>query len=75
MDAFLEACEYVDFHADSIRRKAEDLFPSCMGDVDKARVAFEFVRDEIHHSFDIRAERVTARASDVLRYGTGICPA
>lgn len=75
MDAFLKECTYVDFHSDSVRRKAEELFPSCMDDVDKARVAFEFVRDGIPHSFDIRAERVTARASDVLRYGTGICHA
>jgi transglutaminase-like putative cysteine protease len=34
---------------------------------------FEFVRDKIAHSWDIQSRRVTARASEVLRYGEGIC--
>lgn len=75
MNVFLEESEYVDFHSDSVRRKAEELFRPCVDDVDKARVAFEFVRDGVSHSFDVRVERVTARASDVLRFGTGICHA
>ena len=37
------------------------------------RAAFEFVRDEIAHSWDVGSARVTARASDVLRAGEGIC--
>ena len=34
---------------------------------------FEFVRDQIAHSWDIGSRRVTGRASDVLRHGEGIC--
>jgi transglutaminase-like putative cysteine protease len=33
------------------------------------------VRDRIPHSFDIGATAITAKASDVLRYETGICHA
>lgn len=38
-------------------------------------MAYEFVRDEIPHSFDCNARIITARASDVLLYQTGICHA
>lgn len=38
-----------------------------------ARAAFEFVRDEITHSWDDRDRRVTLTATDVLREGTGLC--
>lgn len=34
---------------------------------------FEFVRDQIAHSWDIGSRRVTGRASEVLRFGEGIC--
>ena len=34
---------------------------------------FEFVRDEVAHSWDIGSRRVTGRASEVLRHREGIC--
>ncbi len=37
------------------------------------RRAFHFVRDSIAHSWDIQSHRVTAKASDVLEHGEGIC--
>jgi len=37
------------------------------------RDTFEFVRDQVAHSWDIGSRRVTGRASEVLRYGEGIC--
>lgn len=75
MDKFLEATVYVDYHADSIQNKALELFSEDMTDEQKARIAYEFVRDEIPHSFDCNATVITAKASDVLRYKTGICHA
>jgi len=38
-------------------------------------IAYEFVRDKIPHSFDVGANVVTAKASDVLKNETGICHA
>lgn len=35
--------------------------------------AFHFVRDDIHHSWDVKDKRVTVSASDCLREGVGIC--
>jgi len=37
------------------------------------RADFEFVRDRVAHSWDIQSRRVTGRASEVLRWGEGIC--
>lgn len=42
-------------------------------DVVFARVAFEFVRDEIGHSWDVQDPRVTLSASQALRQGVGLC--
>ncbi len=72
---FLRADRYIDYHAENIQAKAAELFGQNMTPVAKIRVAYEFVRDEITHSFDADADVITAKASDVLRYGTGICHA
>lgn len=34
---------------------------------------YEFVRDEIPHSFDIESDEITIKASEVLKNKTGIC--
>lgn len=70
---FLIPDEAVDYLSDNIQEKAFELFSQSLTDVDKIRTAFEFVRDEIHHSADIGGHRVTKTASEVLRYGEGIC--
>lgn len=75
MDAFLSESKYVDYGTDAIRLCASQLFERDMSDIEKVRVAYEFVRDEIPHSFDCNATTITARASDVLQEKTGICHA
>lgn len=72
---FLQEHEYIDFSSTLIIEKAKQLFNQINTDVEKAKIAFEFVRDEIPHSFDIEAKIITAKASDVLKYQTGICHA
>ncbi len=72
---FLEENIYIDFSNDIIKFKAKELFAEGMTDVEKVRSAYEFVRDEIKHSFDCNADVVTAKASDVIKYKTGICHA
>ncbi len=75
MDRFLASSKYVDFNTSNIKVKASELFSDGMSDIEKARIAFEFVRDEIPHSFDCDATVITARASDALKHRTGICHA
>ncbi len=72
---FLLATDMIDFHHLAIQDKAQQLFAAGMNDVEKTRTAYEFVRDEIPHSFDCNAQVITARASDVLIHQTGICHA
>lgn len=67
--------EYVNFSDESIRNCSESLFYKLVNKTDIAKRAYEFVRDEIYHSFDIDASIITAKASDVLAYKTGICHA
>lgn len=44
-----------------------------LGEVDAARAAFHFVRDEVHHSWDIKSHRVTRTASEALVHREGLC--
>lgn len=75
MHTFLQESHYIDFSAPIIIAKAQTLFSGIADEREKARIAYEFVRDEIPHSFDCNATVITAKASDVLLHGTGICHA
>lgn len=75
LNDFLKENEYVDYRDENITLKSQELFKGINNDVEKAKIAYEFVRDEIDHSFDIRAEIITSKASDVLKHKTGICHA
>lgn len=73
MTIFLQKTPYINFTHPLIAEKASELFAGINDAVQKACIAYEFVRDEIPHSFDIGATAVAVKASDVLEYGTGIC--
>jgi len=72
---FLAESQYVDFLLPIIQEKANELFGGINNDIKKAKIAYEYVRDRILHSFDINAKIITAKASDVLKHQTGICHA
>lgn len=71
-DYLLELNE-VNFSNPIIKKTANELFHSSQSAIEKAKIAFEFVRDEIAHSWDIQSERVTCNASEVLACKEGIC--
>ena len=75
MADFLRETAFIDFSNEGIRTKADELFRGVADNTEKARIAYEFVRDKIPHSFDIDATVITAKASDVLIHETGICHA
>ncbi|WP_027086994.1 transglutaminase-like domain-containing protein [Cohnella panacarvi] len=71
---YLAEAEELDYSDPSIRELAATLYGIAKGDeLLFVQAAYEYVRDEISHSWDIQASRVTCRASDVLRYRHGIC--
>ncbi len=73
MDAFLAPSHWIDFDDPEVAACARALAVGSAGELDLARRCFEFVRDEVRHSWDHRLNPVTCRASDVLRHRTGYC--
>jgi transglutaminase-like putative cysteine protease len=73
LTAYLQPGEFIDFDHPALARKADELAAGCRADEDVARRCFEFVRDEVKHSWDFRLNPVTCKASDVLIHGTGYC--
>lgn len=71
-DYLLESDE-VNYSSPIIKEKVKKLFNVLQTEVEKVKVAFEFVRDEISHSWDIQSRRITCDASEVLAYKEGIC--
>ncbi|NEU52710.1 transglutaminase-like domain-containing protein [Bacillus altitudinis] len=71
-DYLLELNE-VDYSNPIICTLANELFNPLQTEIEKAKAAYEFVRDEISHTWDIQSKRVTCHASDVLTFKEGIC--
>ncbi|MCH1624377.1 transglutaminase-like domain-containing protein [Ferdinandcohnia quinoae] len=73
MEDYLLELNVVDFSHSLIQEKADELFRPTQTEIEKAKIAYEFVRDDVSHSWDIQGERVTCKASDVLTFKEGIC--
>ncbi|MEK5336969.1 transglutaminase family protein [Bacillus sp. FSL M8-0166] len=71
-DYLLELNE-VDYSNPIICTLANELFNPFQTEIEKAKAAYEFVRDEIPHTWDIQSKRVTCHASEVSRFKEGIC--
>ncbi|NGP45387.1 transglutaminase family protein [Bacillaceae bacterium SIJ1] len=71
-DYLLESPE-VDYTHPLVQATTKELFTSTQTEIEKTKIAFEFVRDQIAHSWDIQSQRVTYHASEVLAYREGIC--
>jgi len=73
MEKYLESSTYIDWDNPALLSKAKQLADGeyCQSEI--ARRCFEFVRDEIKHSWDYQLNPVTCKASDVLKYATGYC--
>lgn len=72
-DEYLAADEVIDGGHPELRALAAELRASKPDDARYAKAAFEWVRDNVSHSFDVRDPRVTLTASDALRERVGLC--
>lgn len=70
-EAYLESSPYIDLEDPWVIRVGRSL--AAGDEAETVRRAYRFVRDEIKHSWDVQDRRVTAKASQVLRQGVGIC--
>ncbi|MBD2074631.1 transglutaminase family protein [Phormidium sp. FACHB-592] len=73
MEAYLSASAVVDWSEPEIVELAQQIASGHETAMAVAKACFEWVRDEIHHSFDYQMNPVTCRASEVLKYKTGYC--
>jgi transglutaminase-like putative cysteine protease len=70
---YLASTDYIDWQQSVVLEKALSLSEGLNSDEAIAQACFEFVRDEVKHSWDYQINPVTCKASDVLKYGTGYC--
>lgn len=70
---YLEDTITIDWQTPAVSERARELLAGRERPEDRVRVLFEFVRDEIDHSFDIDTNETPCRASEVLAEGTGLC--
>lgn len=73
LEPYLAESEFIDWKHVLVVAKAVELAGACTSDETVAKRCFEFVRDDIKHSWDFRMNPLTCKASDVLIYGTGYC--
>ncbi len=70
---YLLELDVVDYSNPLIRRKVNDLFACSFNEIEIIKIAFEYVRDSIAHSYDIQSSHITCKASEVLYFEEGIC--
>ncbi len=63
----------IQFDAPRVHGKIKEIEAKTNSKKERARLAFEVARDEIHHSFDTHYRGVTIGAEDVLDQKEGIC--
>lgn len=73
MRPFLAASTYIDLDHPLVAARARELSRHGGSEHEIVKRCFEFVRDEIRHSWDFRQNPVTCRASDALEHRTGYC--
>ena len=70
---FLIETECIDYNNLIIQEKVNELKLNSDSQLKYIENAYRFVRDEISHSWDIKSEVVSRKASEVLMNRTGIC--
>ncbi|WP_342047038.1 transglutaminase-like domain-containing protein [Bacillus sp. OTU530] len=73
LEDYLTELPEVNFSNTLIQQKADELYKETDEKLAYIKKVYEFVRDEISHSWDIQSTKVTKKASEVLREREGIC--
>jgi transglutaminase-like putative cysteine protease len=73
MKQYLASSEFINWDHPDVLAQAKVLSKGAIDLEDVARRCFEFVRDDIQHSWDFQRNPVTCKASDVLKHRTGYC--
>ncbi len=73
IEDYLKHDSIIDWNNPLIQQRAKKIIDDAMDEVDKARLIYEWVRDEIPHSNDIDTQLLPCSATDVLSMKTGMC--
>jgi transglutaminase-like putative cysteine protease len=73
MEEYLQVTEIIDWQHPEIIKCSQKIASGHKTPDAIAKACFEWVRDNICHSFDFQMNPVTCRASDVLQHKTGYC--
>lgn len=73
INEYLKSSAVIDFENETILQCAKSLVDAIENEELKIKTVYEFVRDRIHHTFDIKGNIIPCKASDVIKYGQGIC--
>ena len=73
LEEYLYEHEIVDYSHPLVQETISQLHTASDPQMESVRKSFEFVRDSIHHSWDIQSLHVTCKASEVLSCGEGLC--
>jgi len=73
MDDYLIETESINYMNSDIQYQVQKYINQSLDEVDYIKRCYMFVRDEIHHSWDIETDIVSRTASDVLNNKHGIC--
>ena len=73
MEQYLAVSESIDWKTPAVLQQAKRLASGTNDPFSISQACFEFVRDEIKHSWDYQQNPVTYKASEVLLHQTGYC--
>lgn len=73
MEEYLIETPSIDYNNPAVRNKTDELKNISCDDIGYVEKCYQFVRDEIPHSWDIGESTVSKTASEVLINKTGIC--
>ncbi len=72
-EKYLQNTAIINWQHPAIIGCSEKIILESKSDSEYIQKTFEYVRDEIQHSWDFKAQIVTCSASEVLKYKTGYC--
>ncbi|MDF2987621.1 MAG: acetylornithine/succinylornithine aminotransferase [Eubacterium sp.] len=73
LQQYVKADSLIDFTSNLVSSLAEKLELSEMDEISATKRAYEYVRDNFPHTFDVDGKEVACSASDVIKLGHGIC--
>lgn len=73
LNEYFKETPSINFSHPLIEAKIKELQEKSDSQIDYIKNAYEFVRDKITHSWDVKAKVVSKNAAEVLKNGTGIC--